>query len=433
MRNISFKQSILIKGLAVAGLVSLLVLGGCAGTGTLNLADDKAPAGSGSGTGAGAGAGAGGGDGGGVVAPAETSNLTPLAQVVQNTGNSGSSLGGVIQAVGNGLSTALPDGGMQLDRAVGGLLVNTGEAVDSLGAGVAAGLGHLDTVKDPVNLTLQGLGPTVFNLGQAVSAVGNGGLGGQPLSLLQPVTTPVLSLVDQVGVGVSNLGTAIGGQVTSDGVRQVTSATSEAIVPLAAAVMRATQEVGNTTGLGTPVNNLLVQVGGAVYNLGGRISNGAATPAAPLGQIVSYTGSTVAALGGVVEYKEGNGLGGGLLAPVTALVGGLGGGAAGGGLGGIGGGTGGAGRVLAPVTNVLGTLGGAGGGLGSIGSGLGGLGGGLGGGTGGGGTGAAGVLAPVTGLVGGVTGGLTGGTGSSSNLLTPVTNLLGGLGGVGKK
>ncbi|RYX91644.1 MAG: hypothetical protein EOO28_24970 [Comamonadaceae bacterium] len=421
MRNISFNQTLLSKGLAVAGLVTLLTLGGCSGSGTLNFSDDQAAAGSGGGTGTGAGAGTGtgngngngnGGTGDGTVTPVETSNLSSLARVGQNTGNSGSSLGGIIESVGNGLDALLPDAGMRLDATVGGVFVNTGQAVDALSDGVTAGLGQLGTAKDPVNLTLQGLGPAVYNLGEVVSAVGNPALIGQPLSLLQPVTTPVLSLVDQVGVGVSNLGTSIGTQVTSDGVRQVTGAASEAIVPLAAAVMSTTQEVGNATGVGTPVNNLLVQVGGGVYKLGEGISNASPGPAAPVGHIVSYTGSTVAALGGVVEFKQGDGLSGGLLAPVTSLVGGLGGGSAGGGLGGIGGGTGSSG-LLAPVTNALGSLGGTGGTGGS--------------------SGTAGVLAPVTGVVGGVTGSLTGGTGSANNLLAPVTNLLGGLGGIGKK
>lgn len=426
MRNISFNQTLLSKGLALAGLVTMLALGGCSGSGTLNLNDDRAAAGGG-GTGAGTGAGTGtgtgtgtGGTGDGTVTPVETSNLSSLARVAQNTGNSGSSLGGIIESVGNGLDTLLPDAGMRLDATVGGVFVNTGQAVDALSDGVTAGLGQLGTAKDPVNLTLQGLGPAVYNLGEVVSAVGNPALVGQPLSLLQPVTTPVLTLVDQVGVGVSNLGTSIGTQVTSDGVRQVTGAASEAIVPLASAVMTTTQEVGNATGIGTPVNNLLVQVGGGVYKLGEGISNAAPAPAAPVGHIVSYTGSTVAALGGVVEFKQGDGLSGGLLAPVTSLVGGLAGGSAGGGLGGIGGGAGASG-LLTPVTNALGSLGGTGGGTGG---GLGGI---------GGGTGTAGVLAPVTGLVGGVTGSLTGGTGSANNLLAPVTNLLGGLGGIGKK
>lgn len=432
-RTHSWNQLAMRHSLLAAGIAAALALGGCASDGGLAFPTTTGSTGT-------PGGGSGGGTDGGVTTPVSPAAVvSPVAAVAQKAGNTTSSLGETVSALGAQVTEVLPAQlGTGLNQGVGGALVHAGQAVDALGTGVTTGLGQLGASKDPVGTTLGSLQGVVVHTGEAVSSLGQGvgAASGGVLAPLSPVTTPVGGLVNQVGVAVSNLGIQLGAQLDSGAVQQITRSVSTAVLPITDAVVQTTQGAGAALQVGQPVNNLLTQLGGAVDRLGTQITGDGRTPvAAQLGQVVSDAGITVAALGGVVYPVGGAGAGGGLLAPVSGLLGGLGGGS------GIG--------VPAPVTGVLsgltgGLTGGAGAGAlapvtGLVSSVTGGLAGGSGAGalapvtglvaglTGGGAGGSGSVLAPVAGVVGGLTGGAAG----ANNLLTPVTNLVGGLlGGV---
>jgi hypothetical protein len=148
-----------------------------------------------------------------------------------------------------------------------------------------------------------------------------------------------------------------------------------------AAVAAGLKPVGNLAGavLGPQIGGSVTQVTDGVAPVVAVVTSTVDTLTAPVLEIVNSTVPNLA--GGPSE-------GGNLLAPVTNLVGSLTGGSADGGL-------------LAPVTNLVGSVtGGVGGGE---------------------------LLAPVTGLVNS----LTGGEGSAGSVLAPVTNLVGSLTGGG--
>ncbi|MDW5441680.1 collagen-like triple helix repeat-containing protein [Polaromonas sp. SM01] len=413
MANCYFINDLALRrSLAAAGVAILLGLTGCASDGTFSAGD------SGSGGGGAGNPGAGNPGGGGIVPiPPIADVLKPINGVIQQTGNSASTLGGAVGALGTQLVAALPGGlNTQLTQGVGGALVKVGDAVDSLGDGLTTGLGQLGKVENPVGVTVGSLEGVVVNTGQAVSKLGAG------ISLGVPQLGVAGTLVDQVGGGVSNLGTGLGNTLDSDAVKQVTRTVTQVIVPITTGLLHTTQQVGETSGLGQPVRNLLTTVGGVVNQLGVQVVGDDKTPViSPVGQVLANTGTSVAILGGALVSPSGipvNGSAGlgGLLSPVTGLLGGLGNGNAS------------TNNLLAPVTGLLGGLNSGGSSAGLLAPVTG-----LVGGLTGGASSSGNVLAPVTGLVAGVTGGLTGGNAATNNVLEPVTNLLGGLTGGPKK
>jgi hypothetical protein len=453
MVNSYFNDLALRRSLATAGAAILLGLTGCASDGAPGAPGAPGASGASGATGTSGTANPGGGG---------TPNgdvLSTVNGVVQQTGKSVSTLGDAVGGLGTQVVAALPGGlNNPLTQSVGGALVKVGDAVDSLGAGLTNGLGQLGKVDNPVGVTVGSLEGVVVNTGQAVSRLGGG------ISAGVPQLGVAGNLVDQVGVGVSKLGTGLGNTLDSNVVQQVTRTASHVVVPITTVLLRTTEQVGEASGLGRPVRNILTTVGGAVNQLGVQVVGDGKTPViSPVGQVVANTGTSVAILGGAFVTSSGTsadgsvGLGG-LLTPVTGLLGGLGngggssnellgpvtgllgglnsGGDTGSGLlspvtgllGGLSNSPGSTNNLLAPVTGLLGGLNSGGTGAGLLAP-LTGLVGGLTGGASSSGN----LLAPVTGLLAGVTGGLTGGNAATNNVLEPVTNLLGGLTGGPKK
>jgi hypothetical protein len=85
-------------------------------------------------------------------------------------------------------------------------------------------------------------------------------------------------------------------------VQQITRSGSTMIHMIAIDVEATTQYLGTSTGLGVPVNNLLVGTGLAINNLGGNISStfSASPVLASTGAVVSSAGTLVASVGGLV-------------------------------------------------------------------------------------------------------------------------------------
>ncbi|MCP5804600.1 collagen-like triple helix repeat-containing protein, partial [Klebsiella pneumoniae] len=76
--------------------------------------------------------------------------------------------------------------------------------------------------------------------------------------------TPLAGVVTQVGQAVANGGSTLGTALSTGPVQQLTQQLSTAIIPITSQLTGATQTLGATSGLGSPGNTLLGQLGGAV-------------------------------------------------------------------------------------------------------------------------------------------------------------------------
>jgi hypothetical protein len=228
--------------------------------------------------------------------------------------------------------------------------------------------------------------------------VTNLGAAGSPLAPLNPLTTPLGGGVSSAGIALTGGGDLLKANLASGPVQQVTQQASNAIVPLTATVVQATQIFGSASTLGKPVDNGLQTIGGALVGAGNQVAGASGNVVAKdVGALIGKTGATVASLGGLVNGNAASG--GNPLGSLAGAPGGLGGG-----LSGSAGGnsplapitgalnTGGA-SPLAPVINAVSSI--AGGGNDA--------------------------LAPLTGALGNV-----GNSGSAGSQLTPVAGLLGG-------
>ncbi|HRK87127.1 MAG TPA: collagen-like triple helix repeat-containing protein, partial [Alcaligenes faecalis] len=317
--------------------------------------------------------------------------------------------GGVVVNLGEQLgNTGLP---LNLGQGVGGLLTGLGNAVGSAGGllhadasnpkPLTAVLGHATGGVAALTDSLLGEGSLLYPL---TGQLGLGGLldGTDAAPILEPSLANVGQTVDNIlPLGLNPILGNVG--QTLDTV----------VAPVGATVTHVTQQVGDGLGVGQPINALLGGVGSALANVGTQLDGAAPVG---LGGVVGHLGQAVASVGGLVHQTDSNtnplgntlnhatqavasltggltGNGdGGLLSPVTGLLGGL--------TGGLGGGDAANGGLLAPVTNLVG---------------------GLTGGLAGGDAANGGLLAPVTNLVGGLTGGLAGGDAANGGLLAPVT------------
>ena len=248
-----------------------------------------------------------------------TQVVTPVVQsatgaVATNTGAQVSSVGGVISTVGSSIATAEMagvDNGVMIGT--GGAVQQVGNAVDILGTGTGNSFGQigqqdvnmLAIQMESVPLVVEQVGAAVSSMGDAVAAVDNG-----QLNAFSPVTDPAGALLNQTGAGIASLSGNMSTAMDNAVVQQVTRSGSTLIHMVALDTEASTQSLGATTGLGVPVNNLLVGTGLAVNNLGGNISSTFA--ASPLlsstGGVVSAAGTLVASVGGLVTSPtSGNG------------------------------------------------------------------------------------------------------------------------------
>ncbi len=237
-----------------------------------------------------------------------------IGTVASNTGAKSSSVGGVVSAVGSSIATtemAGIDNGVM--KGLGGAVQQTATAVDILGTGTGNSFGEIgreeanQTGQEEADilaikmksgpLILEQVGGAVSSVGDAVAAIDNG-----QLSALSPVTNPAGALLNETGAGIASLSGNMTTAMDNAVVQQVTSGGSTMIHMIAIDVETTTQSLGASTGLGVPVNNLLVGTGLAVNNLGGNISSTFA--ASPLlsstGGVVSAAGTLVASVGGLV-------------------------------------------------------------------------------------------------------------------------------------
>ena len=237
-------------------------------------------------------------------------------EIASNTGIKLSSVGVVVQAVGSSIASAdtAPVG---IDSGVmtglGGAVQQVGNAVVILGTGTDNSFG--ETGREEANnsgqeeadmlaiklesapLVVEQVGGAVSSVGDAVAAVDNG-----QLSALSPVTDPAGALLNQTGAGIASLSGNVTTAMDNAVVQRVTSSGSALIHRVAMDAEATTQDLGSSTGLGVPVNDLLVGTGSAVSALGGDItSTFAASPLlSSTGGVVNAAGILLGSVGGLV-------------------------------------------------------------------------------------------------------------------------------------
>jgi hypothetical protein len=234
--------------------------------------------------------------------------LTPTATgaTATATGATLSSAGGVVSTVGASMAAAQVAG---IDNGVmtglGGAVQQTGNAVNVLGQGIGSSLGQIGQIDVDIlalqmasaPLAVQGVGGVVSSAGDAVAAIDNG-----QMTALSPVTNPAGALLNQTGAGIASLSGNMTDAMANPLVQQITRSGSTMIHMIAIDVEATTQYLGTSTGLGMPVNDLLVGTGLTVKQLGNDITTTfAASPVlASTGAVVSSAGTLVASVGGLV-------------------------------------------------------------------------------------------------------------------------------------
>ena len=333
-----------------------------------------------------------------------------LGDVVEHTGAS-------VDALGTAVSDGLGRLG-NLDNPLGVTAAGVGNAVDQAGRAVSSagdavtGLGSnpatsaLRPVTNVAGQVVDRVGETVSRVGTTWEAQADTGALGQALNgtsqavervvegavsttqavgsatglgapLANGVIAPIAHTLDQAGNGLSGasgLGeildntsrtlTAVGGAVNAppsnppssvSPVEQVGHSLHTLIVPITAGVTHTVGNVGEATGIGNPLGNLLVGTGVAVQQLGAGVAgNGSAPLAGSVGGVVQQTGGLVTSVGVAVGGSTGAGSpapapSAGALAPVVNVVHTVTGGVTGGS-----GGSGGSGA--APLHNTLGVV-----------------------------------------------------------------------------
>jgi hypothetical protein len=188
---------------------------------------------------------------------------------------------------------------------LGGAVQQTGTSMEALGQGTGNNLGLLGQ-KDAnivalqlatVPLVVQSAGGAASSAGEAVAAIDNG-----QLAALSPATNPAGALMTQSGAAIASLSGNMTTAMNNAVVQQVTSSGSTMIHMIAIDVEATTQYLGASTGLGMPVNDLLVGTGLTVKQLGNDVTTTfAASPVlASTGAVVSSAGTLVAGVGGLV-------------------------------------------------------------------------------------------------------------------------------------
>ena len=240
-----------------------------------------------------------------------TQAVTPLAQsatgaTATNTGSTVSSVGGGVQTVGSSMATTEMAGiNNGVMTGLGGAVQQVGNAVDILGTGTGNSFGQTGNQEADIlaiklqsaPLVVEQVGGAVSSVGDAVAAVDNG-----QLNALSPVTDPAGALLNQTGAGIASLSGTMTDVMAIPVVQQVTRDGSTMIHMIAIDAEAATQYLGASTGLGMPVNDLLVGTGLTVQQVGSDIATTfAASPVlASTGAVVSSTGTLVASVGGLV-------------------------------------------------------------------------------------------------------------------------------------
>ncbi len=237
-----------------------------------------------------------------------------IGTVATNTGTKTSSVGGVAEAVGSYVAT-LETEAIGIDngvmRGLGGAVQQTAKAVDVLGTGTDKSFGEIG--REQANQTgheeadilaikmesgpliVKQVGAAVSSVGDAVAAVGNG-----QLSALSPLTDPAGALLNETGTGIANLSDNISTAMDNAVVQQVSSSGSALIHMIAIEAEDTTQNLGGSTGLGDPANNLLAEAGLVIQNMGDGISSTFDAPLSSTGGVVSAAGTLVASVGGLV-------------------------------------------------------------------------------------------------------------------------------------
>lgn len=278
-----------------------------------------------------------------------TSALRPVTSVA----------GQVVDRVGETVSRVGTTWETQADTgALGQVLNGTSQAVERV---VEAGTGTTQAVGSATGLGAPLANGVIAPIAQALDQAGNslsGGSGSMPgaqgLGEILGNTSATLT-----GVGMAVNAPATTPPASGSPVEQVGHSLNTLIVPITAGLTQTVGNVGNATGIGNPLGNLLVGTGVAVQQLGAGVAgNGSVPQAGSVGGVVQQTGGVVTNVGVAVGGASGSGTpapapSAGALAPVVNVVHTVTGGVTGGSAGGS---TAPLGNTLGAVTNTVGGL-----------------------------------------------------------------------------
>ncbi|WP_167752564.1 collagen-like triple helix repeat-containing protein [Pusillimonas noertemannii] len=275
----------------------------------------------------------------GVTDPA-TSAITVVTQAVGEGTGTGQPADGLLTRVGTAVSSAGTDVG---DTGIGGNVgTGAGALLEGAGDTVSSAGDLLNENPDnpqPLNTTLDHATGSVTALTEALGSDGGllkpigttaaelGVASGDPNPVLQPALGNTGQAVDNIAS--TNLAGSLGNTGRS---------LDTVVAPVTDSVGHAGQAVGDGIGIGPTANGVLAKAGGALETAGGHAGSSG------LGGAVSNVGSAVAASGGLVhagpdsqnpigqvlDHTTGavdsltrGGAGGGLLSPVSGLLGGV--------------------------------------------------------------------------------------------------------------
>ena len=278
-----------------------------------------------------------------------TSALRPVTSVA----------GQVVDRVGDTVSRVGTTWETQVDTgALGQVLNGTSQAVERV---VEAGTGTTQAVGSATGLGAPLANGVIAPIAQALDQAGNslsGGSGSMPgaqgLGEILGNTSATLT-----GVGMAVNAPATTPPASGSPVEQVGHSLNTLIVPITAGLTQTVGNVGNATGIGNPLGNLLVGTGVAVQQLGAGVAgNGSVPLAGSVGGVVQQTGGVVTNVGVAVGGASGSGTPApapstGALTPVVNVVHTVTGGVTGGSAGGS---TAPLGNTLGAVTNTVGGL-----------------------------------------------------------------------------
>ena len=238
---------------------------------------------------------------------ARQSATNTWTNIVGGIGNMVDQTGYTVTGLGTTLKVPSSFGGSPIgDDAVSSLLTGTGGAIVGVGAGVTAGL---DGVVDGENavqvLALSGgqasgqVSVDVSDIGTAISATGTT----LPnILIVSPTLAALGSTVYSTGGSLSAIQFESAAILTDGTVQQVTAALKPLLYPLATGAIEIASAVGTKTGLGSPLDTVIMQTGDGVAQVGAQVASLSSSPVLQgLGGAVTATGDTVAASGGVVH------------------------------------------------------------------------------------------------------------------------------------
>lgn len=251
----------------------------------------------------------GNGDSGAGGSAARASSVQVLAAA---TGDTGEAAAATVKTLGRSISQIELAGSDAVTSGTGEVIINTGEAVERLSAGIGDGLGDLNDNDNALGTTVAGATGAVAETGEAVSAAGDTveSINTLPVFAQLDQSTGLLTqagnTVGELGGVVTKLGDTLTVQFTKDqGHLSGLSREMTAVIrPLVNYTGGTLQHTGDALIVGSIANTILTETGTAVVQLGQTVGSSDSAVISDLGGTVEGVGYLVVATGGVLSVGE---------------------------------------------------------------------------------------------------------------------------------